>query len=115
MQPGKVNFNAPQGSTFTRTLVYKVDSVAVDLTGYSARMQVRKSVTDSSTLLSLSTDTGEIVITGSTGTITITINATSMSSISAGNWVYDLEIVSSGGVVTRLIEGRFIVTPEVTR
>lgn len=115
MQPGKVNFKTPQGSTFTRTLVYKVDGSAVNLTGYTARMQVRKSVTDSTVLLSLATDDSSIVITGATGTITLTVPATTMAAVSAGSWVYDLEIVSSGGVVTRLIEGKFVVTPEVTR
>jgi len=28
---------------------------------------------------------------------------------------YDLELVSAGGVVTRLVEGQIILTPEVTR
>jgi hypothetical protein len=115
MQPGKVNFKTPQGSTFTRTIVYKVDSSAVNLTGYTARMQVRKSVNDSSILLSLATSTGEIVITGGTGTITLTVAASVMAALAAGSWVYDLEITSGGGIVSRLIEGKFIVTPEVTR
>ena len=115
MQPGKVNFKTPQGSTFTRTLVYKVDGTAVDLTGYTARMQVRKSVTDSTVLLSLTTDNSTIVITGATGTVTLTVPATTMAAVAAGSWVYDLEIVSGGSVVTRLIEGKFVVTPEVTR
>ena len=33
----------------------------------------------------------------------------------AGTFVYDLEIRSVGGIVDRIIEGSFIVTPEVTR
>jgi hypothetical protein len=38
-----------------------------------------------------------------------------MSGIPAGSYVYDLEIVSANGKVTRLIEGRFVVKAEVTR
>jgi hypothetical protein len=38
-----------------------------------------------------------------------------MASVSAGKYRYDLELVSAGGVVTRLLEGVFLVTAEVTR
>jgi hypothetical protein len=38
-----------------------------------------------------------------------------MNTVSAGRWVYDIELTSSGGEVTRILEGRFIVTPQVTR
>lgn len=114
MQPGKYNFNAPQGSTFSRTLVYKANDAVVNLTGYSARMQVRKNVNDTSTLLSLISPT-DITINGVNGSVTITVSATAMAAMPAGTFVYDLEIVSGSGVVTRLIEGKFIVSPEVTR
>lgn len=114
MQPGKYNFNAPQGATFSRTLTYKADNVAVNLTGFSARMQVRKNVTDSSTILSLVSPTN-ITLGGAAGTITVTVTATAMAAVAAGTYVYDLEIESGSGIVTRLIEGKFIVTPEVTR
>lgn len=114
MQPGNYNFNAPQGSTLTRTIVYKSNDVAVDLTGYSARMQVRRNVSDSTTLLSLVSPT-DITIDGVNGKITVNVSATAMSAIPYGTFVYDLEIQSNVGVVTRLIEGKFIVTPEVTR
>jgi hypothetical protein len=114
MQPGKYNFNAPQGSTFARTLIYKSNDVAVNLTGYSSRMQVRRNVNDTATLLSLSSPT-DITIVGATGSITINVTASAMAAMPAGSFVYDLEITSSSGVVTRLIEGKFIVSPEVTR
>ena len=38
-----------------------------------------------------------------------------MAGITAGDYVYDLEMVASNGVVTRLLQGSFKVTPEVTR
>jgi len=114
MQPGKYNFNAPQGSTFSRTLTYKANDTAVNLTGYSARMQVRKNVTDSAVILSLVSPT-DITLGGSAGTIVLIVSASAMAAVVAGSYVYDLEIQSASGVVTRLIEGKFIVSPEVTR
>jgi hypothetical protein len=38
-----------------------------------------------------------------------------MATVPAGRWLYDLEVESSNGEVYRLLEGRFAVTPEVTR
>lgn len=115
MQPAKYNFKVKQGSTFNRTLVYKNNGSAVNITGYTARMQVRKSVTDSGILASLTTETGEIVLGGTAGTISLTLSATIMAGIVAGSWVYDLEIVSGSGFVYPILEGKFVVTPEVTR
>ena len=114
MQPGKYNFNAPQGATLTRTIIYKSNDTVVDLTNYSARMQVRRNVNDTTTLLSL-TSPSDITIDGVNGKITVNVSATAMAAVPSGSFVYDLEIVSNVGVVTRLIEGKFIVSPEVTR
>jgi hypothetical protein len=52
---------------------------------------------------------------GSAGTIDILIPDSTTSTFITGDHVYDLEIESSGGITDRIIEGRFNVTPEVTR
>jgi hypothetical protein len=49
-----------------------------------------------------------------TGNVKVDISAATLSGIAPGNHVYDIELVS-GDSVTRLLEGRFIITPEVTR
>lgn len=49
------------------------------------------------------------------GVITLSLTATLTAGIPATRYVYDLEMISSGGVVTRLLEGYVTVTPEVTR
>lgn len=113
--PGQVNFLCPQGSTFYKTITYKIDDVPVDLTGYSSRLQVRQTHYASSTLLDLSSPDDGMTVGGSAGTIDILISPDTTAALSPGNWVYDLEIESSGGIVSRIIEGSFIVSPEVTR
>lgn len=115
MIPGKYNMVCPQGSTFNQELTYSINSVNVNLTGYSARMQVREKHTSTSTILSLTTANGGLVLGGSAGTISINIPSTTTASITAKEYVYDIELVSPSSIVTRIIEGRFIVTPEVTR
>ena len=114
MTPGRVNFLCPQGSTFSRRLTYKIDDIPVNLTGYSSRLQVRETHYDTETIASLVSGSG-ITLGGSAGTIDILIAASATALFDAGTWVYDLEIESTNGTIDRLVEGNFIVTPEVTR
>ena len=78
-------------------------------------MSLRTDIEDSSAILSLTTENGRIALGGGAGTITLTVSASDTAALTAGNGVYDLEIVSSGGVVTRLIEGSYTISREVTR
>jgi hypothetical protein len=114
MTPGKVNFLCPQGSTFNRRLTYKIDDVPVNLSGYSSRLQVRETHYAEETIVALTSGSG-ITLGGSAGTIDLLISASTTAAFNAGNFVYDLEIQSTNGTIDRLIEGSFIVTPEVTR
>lgn len=114
MTPGKYNFVCPQGATFSKELTWSIDDSPVDLTTYSAKMQVREKYTSTTKILDLSSSNGDITLGGTDGTILIEINADTTSSLIAKEYVYDLQLESSS-VVTRLIEGKFIVSPEVTR
>ena len=114
MKPGKYNFVCPQGATFSKQLTWEIDGDPVDLTTYTARMQVREKYSSTNPTVSLTTENGGITLGGDEGTIDIDISSTATAAIVAKEYVYDLELVSSS-VVTRLIEGKFIVTPEVTR
>lgn len=115
VQPGQYDILAPQGATFAETFTYKVGGTPVNLTSYTARMQVRKTPSSDTKIIDLTTENGGITLGGAAGTIAVSISATAMAAVSAGKYRYDLEIVSAGGVVTRLIEGVFLVTAEVTR
>lgn len=115
MRPGKYNFVCPQGTTFAKQLSYLIDSVPVDLTGYTARMQVREKPSSPVKILDLNTQNGGIELGGPSGSISINVSASTTESIVPKTYVYDLEIVSSENFVIRLIEGQFIVSPEVTR
>jgi hypothetical protein len=104
-----------QGETFS--FVVHVDHIA-SLSGYSARMQGRGQHRSTSTVFSWSSTGGQMVLTshGNHGDITITVAATATDDLPAPySGVYDLEIESPAGVVTRLLEGSFYVTPEVSR
>jgi len=47
------------------------------------------------------------------GRITVTLAASITEDITAGRYAYDL-ILDSGGTITRILEGKFVVTPAVT-
>jgi len=115
MKPGKYNMICPQGATFTKTLIWKIDEVPVDLTGYTARMQAKdKHKTTCAPIINITTENGGITLGGEEGTIDLLVTATETTEIYPKEYVYDLEMVSTD-FVYRLIEGKFIVTPEVTK
>ena len=118
MQPANLDLTIYKGSTFVKTIQWKTGdpAAAVDLTGCTARMQVRKSPCDSVILESLNTENGKIVITeAQNGKLEIRIPAATSSAYSFIAGVYDLEIVFQNGTITRIIEGNFTAMPEVTR
>jgi tRNA threonylcarbamoyladenosine modification (KEOPS) complex Pcc1 subunit len=105
-----------QGATFSRAITWQdSQAVPVNLTGYTARMQVRDEVDSSTSALSLTTENSRISLGGAAGTIALLVSATDTAAVAAGEYVYDLELVSGSGTVTRLIQGCFTVDAEVTR
>ena len=112
MAAGTYNFTLEQGSTFSRQITVQENSSALNLTGYTARMQMRSTHDSSSIAL---TFTAAIANPATNGKINLGATATATAAVEEGIYVYDLEIESSGGVVTRLMEGTVTVTPEVTR
>lgn len=111
---GVYNIVCPKGVTYTETFTYKVGGVAVNLTGYTAAAQIRRSFTNATPLHTLTTGGGGITLGGSAGTITLLIPFATTETFVSGQYIYDLEITSGGGVKDRLIQGTFTVTSEVT-
>ena len=109
------NILIEQGATFLLNLIWKdSEGDPIDLSGYTARMQVRRKVTSPDTLLSLTTENGGITLGGAAGTISVVAQAHQTDDISEKIGVYDLELVTNG-TVYRLIEGCVTISPEVTR
>jgi hypothetical protein len=107
---GKYNIVAEQGATFNLNFRVETDGTPWNLTDYDFAMQVRRSTSATTTLLDVTSATMTSV-----GHVSVDVAAAEMTDVPAGRWVYDIELTSSGGEVTRILEGRFIVTPEVTQ
>lgn len=109
------DISTEQGSTLSRVVTYTNDEGnPVNLTGYTARMQVRPRATSSLAYLSLTSASGGITLGGTTGTITILVDGSVTSEIPSGNYVYDLE-VANGAYVDKVMGGDFTLSAEVTR
>lgn len=107
---------ADQGATFLRTISLKSSKKdPVPLTNYTGRMHIRETVSDIDIIEAQTTANGRITIGESAGTITILIPPVDMEQITPGIYVYDVEIESPAGEVTRVVHGKFTVRPEVTK
>jgi hypothetical protein len=116
MLAGKYNMVCDQGSTFTRTIEIKqADGTVFSLTGYTARMEVRRTVDASTSLIGLTTANGRITINASLGAITLTLTPDLTASLTQSG-VYDLEIVKTAtGEVHKVVRGEFKLEREVSR
>ena len=87
----------------------------VSLSGFTARMTIRETLESTTTLMSLTTSNSGITLDDTAKTISLYISATDTAAIDWTQAVYDLEMVSGSGVVTRLLSGSITVSNEVTR
>jgi predicted MFS family arabinose efflux permease len=115
MAAGTLDFTIEQGATFNLLLTWKIDGTPVNITNWTARLAARVDVEDSEVILSLATSNGGITLGGAAGTISLDQTATQTALLPGGTYVYDLELISAVGAVTRLVQGELDISPEVTR
>ena len=112
MSAGTYNLVIDQGSDFVLDLIIKQSGSALNLTNYSGRAQLRTSVTASSASASFTVTKTN----AAGGALKLELSASTSSSLAAGQYVYDLEIFTSGdAIVKRILQGDVTITPEVTR
>lgn len=116
MAAGVYNFTIEQGATFTLRAVWKDGKGDPrDLAGYKPRMQFRVSVASPEVLLDASVDNGMLSIDPNAGAVYVTLDAATTAAFGWRRAVYDIELESPDGVVTRLLMGAVAVSREVTR
>lgn len=120
MAAGVLDITIEQGSNFSLVVRLKDDSGnALDLTGYTMRGQIRASCASATTIIALTcTNTDPTLgqfsctLTAAQTTALVTTGATFDEYV---EYVYDVEIVSAGGVVTRVLNGAAFLSPEATK
>ena len=131
MIAGVYNITIEQGSTFGRLISVEQPDLATDptgqtfenfdLAGYTARMHIRRTIDSSTAMITLTTENGRIAINPNiagyptrNNEISLSITAADTATITTSG-VYDLEIISAGGTVSKVIRGDVTLIPEVTR
>lgn len=115
MSAATKNVIIDQGADWFITFTYKDNTDSpINLTNFSSHLQLRTSYDASTAALSLSSGNG-ITITPLLGKIEVHATATQTGAIASGDYVYDLEITSSSGIITRIVQGIAVVRPQVTR
>lgn len=116
----KYSLTIEQGATFYRKLTWKdANNNPIEVTGYKARMQIRKGY-GGVLMHSMTSEEGRGITLLPDGIIELDIAADVTSRFNTGSAVYispavyDLELEDSIGNVIRLIEGTVTISPEVT-
>jgi len=115
MTAANLDFVIEQGATFRYRLIIQQGGVPADLTGYTVRMQVRRSYKVEQLLLELTEANGRLTLTPEEGRIDMLITAEDTEELTFKDGVYDMEIESVGGQVTRILQGIVTLSPEITR
>ena len=113
------NLDIEQGATFVLSFVWYTGTITVpgapvNLTGYTARMQIR--VKQGDPVLWEGAVGDGIVIDGPAGKVTITLTDTDTDAFTVSTAVYDLELIAPGGSpVVRLLQGSVKISPNITQ
>ncbi len=95
---------------------YLCDLYPVDISGYSAQMQVRPTSGSTGTpLVDISSEDGDIVIDGPAGKMELNIPKEVTVTVPVGEYVYDLLVTGPTGLVEELIFGFVTVKERVTK
>lgn len=115
MTAGAYNITIEQGATYSQVFTWKIDDNPVDITGYVVRMKL-KATKKVSEIISLTSPSNGITLNSpTTGQFTISMSATTTESLVDGKYLYDIELQSPGGVVTRLLRGEATIIFGITR
>lgn len=105
----KANLVVDQGSEFSTTIdVTDEDGNAIDLSTFTSAGQIRKHYTSLTSVSFTTTSTAS-------GILTISLGSNTSDQMEPGRYVYDVELTSNTGSVTRILEGIVTITPSVTR
>ncbi|CAB5221551.1 hypothetical protein UFOVP240_192 [uncultured Caudovirales phage] len=105
------NLYVDAGSTYSNIITVSASNgQALDLTGYTVASQMRKSYASST-----SYNFTASIYNASLGKVRLQLTNTQSEAIPAGRWLYDVEIKSPSGAVTRVVEGIVTVNPQITQ
>lgn len=110
------DFSIEQGTDLIIPIVLKdSEKQTLNLEGYSVQMQLRPSLQSQTALDTLSTENERIELSPTEGKITLNFPHEVTAEYPSGTYLYDIELVSSIGIISRFLKGTITVIPEITR
>jgi hypothetical protein len=104
-----INISIDKSTSFSQDFIVKnSDQTSMNLTGYTATSKIRKYPEDSTS------NNFTCGITSSTGTIKVSMGASTTALLASGRNYYDIIITSGVGTVTKVYEGTAMVTATVS-
>lgn len=104
-----------EGADWTdELLVVDANGDPIDLTGYTAESDIKRSIDDADALIEMSTTNGRIVITPLTGSVMRVLTAAETTGLVWRVAVHDLKLISAAGTVTRVASGPVTYSRQVT-
>ena len=112
---GQKNFEVDQNATFSFVLEYKDNNGnAIDLTGASAKMQVRDTAGGTTLAVTLTSPSGGITIDPANGKLTVKLTPTQTTKLFYPKSSYDIMLIDSNANKTKLLEGFMTLSRSVT-
>jgi len=112
------NLHLDQGSDFRHTFLYREPDgeTPIDLTGFTARAQVRESIWSATPLYEATTETAGLEISDPVaGKVVLTIAGSVSEAWLADQAVYDIEVVDASSKPSRIVQGTIYIDRESTR
>lgn len=109
----RLDFKIDQGTDYHFSIRLPSEQ-GIDLTGYEAAMQIKAAIREAKAAATLTTRNGRIMLEPETGKIWLMIPNRVTAALPAGECVYDLELMSAGGKIYRVLEGKIFVSAGVT-
>jgi len=112
---GQKNFEVDQNATFTFIVEYKDNTgAAINLTGASAKLQVRDTKGGTKLAFTLTSPSGGITIDAPNGKLTVRMTPTQTNKLFYPKSSYDLMLTDSNSIKTKLVEGFLTLSRSVT-
>lgn len=108
----QVELFCDQGTDFSYQLdLSNDDGTPLDVTGYTFKSSVRKSYYSSGVTANLTVT----ILSAANGNVQLSMNSSTTANIKAGRYLYDVKMVDSANVTSRVIEGIITIYPQITK
>lgn len=105
-----------QGKTVSFEYVWAdEDSIPIDVTGWTSRMQLRSSYESVSPVVEFTVANSRVTVGTTDGKFTFVLSASDSAALPTGSGVYDVEVTDSAGKVMQAFSGKYTIQREVTR